>query len=346
MKITELKVNDEFERVVSCEDEETGLKAIIAVHSTTLGPAAGGCRMFNYDNFDDAVTDVLRLSRGMTYKNAAAGLKLGGGKSVIVGDPKTQKTPELMKAFGRFVDSLEGMYYTAEDVGISVSDIELVSEVTPYAVGLDKGEFAAGDPSPFTARGVYLSMKEAAARKLGNADLKGVKVAIQGLGHVGMYLAEFLHKEGAVLLVSDINESALNEAKERFDAEIIDVDKIHLTDAEIFAPCAMGAALTREVIEALQAKVVCGAANNQLADEECGALLMARGILYGPDYVVNSGGIINVATEIFKITDPKWVEEKMLGLAEFTGMILDQANENGQPPHEIADQKVRSLLEA
>lgn len=346
MNITEETAPEGFERVVHCHDEASGLKAIIAVHSTRLGPAAGGCRMFPYESLEAARHDVLRLARGMTFKNAAAGLELGGGKAVIIADPKTEKTPDLMRAFGRFVNHLEGSYYTAEDVGISVTDIQYAAEETPYAAGLTSGEFASGDPSPFTARGVYLSLREALKLKTGTADLNGIRVAVQGLGNVGMSYAGMLHEAGADLTVTDINRDELAEAQDRFGAAMTNPGQIHLADVDVFAPCAMGGALSKPVIDSLKATIVCGAANNQLADETCGARLHERGILYAPDYVVNSGGIINVASEIFQVTDWGWVNRKIDGLAEFTGQILSQAMAADRPPHEIADELVRQRLKA
>ena len=344
MEITEQTAPEGFERLVYCADRKTGLRAFIAVHSTLLGPAAGGCRMFSYESEETARNDVLRLARGMTYKNAAAGLELGGGKAVIIADPKTGKTPDLMRAFGRFVDSLKGSYYTAEDVGISVSDIEFAAETTPYAVGLSKGRFASGDPSPFTACGVFLSLKQALKLKTGSDSLDGISVAVQGLGNVGMRYAELLHDAGARLVVTDINSDALTEARDRFDASVTKPDQIHLADTDVFAPCAMGSALSQSVISTMRADIVCGAANNQLADEACGNLLHDRSILYAPDYVVNSGGIINVASEIFQVTDPGWVNDKISDLARFTGTILRQAIADNRPPHEIADELVLKRL--
>ncbi len=343
MNISEITGHPEWEQVLYCEDDRSGLKAIIAVHSTTLGPAAGGCRMYPYANFDDALTDALRLSRGMTYKNAAAGLDLGGGKSVIIGNPATDKSPELMRAFGRFVDSLSGAYYTAEDVGTSVGDIEQAGEVTRYAVGLSKGEYASGDPSPFTARGVFLSM-QAAWETIDPRGLSRATVAIQGLGHVGRYLAEYLHRAGAKLVVADINETATAAAAQDLGATVVAPDTIHSYAADIYAPCAMGGALTPQVIDALRARLVCGAANNQLAGEDSGARLQSRGILYAPDYVVNSGGIINVASEIFRISEPDWVSGKIDGLAAFTAEILAKARQTGVTPAEVADQLVQARL--
>jgi len=333
-----------YERVVFASDETTGLRSIIAIHSTKLGPAAGGCRMFNYDSVEAAKTDALRLARGMTYKNAAASLPLGGGKSVIIADPRTDKTPELMQAFGKFVNELAGSYYTAEDVGISVEDIAEAAKFTNYAAGLSDGPFGSGDPSPVTARGVFLCMQVAAKYGLGTADLKGKTIALQGLGHVGMYLCGHLHDAGANIVATDINPTAIEEAKSRFGAAIVEPDAIYGVEADIFAPCAMGASISPASITQLKAKVVAGAANNQLANEGCGQLLADKGILYAPDYVVNGGGIINVAAEILKISDPAWVEEKVVRLADTTDQILNTATSKNSLPHVVADQWVDDIL--
>ncbi|WP_027835540.1 Leu/Phe/Val dehydrogenase [Maritalea myrionectae] len=343
MKLTPLDAPG-YEKVVYAEDEASGLKSIIAVHSTKLGPAAGGCRMFAYPDFESAKIDALRLSKGMTYKNAAASLPLGGGKSVIIADPKTQKTPELMQAFGRFVESFEGMYTTAEDVGISVEDIEEAAKYTSHAAGLNKGAFASGDPSPVTARGVYLSCVAAAKHAFGHGDLEGKIIALQGLGHVGMYLAEHLHAAGAQLIVSDINASSVAKARQAFSARSVAPNDIYDVEADIFAPCAMGAILNADTISRLKVKLVCGAANNQLADDAAGDALMARGILYAPDYVVNGGGIISVSTEILKITDEKWVDQKLEQLAVTTDKILTKAKAQNASPHKVADQFVDEIL--
>jgi len=333
-----------YERVVYASDETSGLKSIIAIHSTKLGPAAGGCRMFNYDSLDAAKTDALNLAKGMTYKNAAASLPLGGGKSVIIADPRKDKTPELMQSFGKFVNALEGRYYTAEDVGISVEDIAEAAKFTSFAAGLSDGPFGSGDPSPVTARGVFLCMQVAAKYGLGSADLKGTTIAVQGLGHVGMHLCHFLADAGATIIATDINETAIEEAKARFGATIVEPDAIYAVNADIFAPCAMGGSISAPSIEQLKTKVVAGAANNQLADANCGQLLADKGILYAPDYVVNGGGIINVAAEILKISDQAWVNQKVERLAVTTDEILSKATSTNKLPHMVADQFVDNIL--
>lgn len=343
MKLEELDAPG-YERVVFASDDATGLRSIIAIHSTKLGPAAGGCRMYDYASVDDAKTDALRLAKGMTYKNAAASLPLGGGKSVILANPRTDKSPELMQAFGKFVNRLQGSYYTAEDVGISVEDIAEAAKFTEFAAGLSDGPFGSGDPSPVTARGVFLCMQVAAKYGLGTSELKGKSVAVQGLGHVGMYLCAHLHEAGAKIIATDINEVAIKEAKSRFGATIVEPDAIYAVEADVFAPCAMGSSISKRSIEQLKAKVVAGAANNQLADETCGQLLADKGILYAPDYVVNGGGIINVAAEILKISDQAWVNEKVVRLADTTDKILKKSTATNALPHNVADQLVDEIL--
>ncbi|MCW3780385.1 Glu/Leu/Phe/Val dehydrogenase dimerization domain-containing protein [Defluviimonas salinarum] len=233
--IRELEPREGYERLVEARDEQTGLHALVSIHSLRRGPAAGGCRMFNYARIEDAIYDVERLSRGMTYKNAAADLPLGGGKSVIIGDPKTQKTPELMRAFGTLIECLAGDYYTAEDVGVSPQDMAYVAERTSYVAGLEGGEFASGDPSPVTARGVFLCLKQTLKHRLGSDDLTGKTVAVQGLGHVGMSLAGMLHAAGAKLIVSDINDAAVRAAEVDFDAMVVSPDDILRQDVDVFA---------------------------------------------------------------------------------------------------------------
>lgn len=346
MQIEELKPSDGYERLIRCRDSATGLDALISIHSTKFGPAAGGCRMWTYNRLEDAIYDVERLSRGMTYKNAAADLPLGGGKSVIIGDATILKTPALMRAFGRFVEHLEGTYYTAEDVGISPVDMANASEETRYVAGLETGEFASGDPSPVTARGVYLCLKKAAEVRLGVDHLSGLRVAIQGLGSVGMALAEMLNSDGALLTVTDINKDRLAEAKDRFGAKVVGLDEIYDTDVDIFAPCALGGVLTPEVIDRLNARIVAGAANNQLATPECGELLHQSGILYAPDYIVNGGGIVNVAMEILGKTDAAWGERRVLGLADTLETVLTRSAQTDTPTNIVADALIDEKLEA
>ncbi|MBN27930.1 MAG: amino acid dehydrogenase [Alteromonadaceae bacterium] len=289
---------DEHEHVAFCHDKGTGLKAIIAVHNSHLGPALGGCRMWPYANSDEALNDVLRLSKGMTYKAAMANLNQGGGKAVIIGDPRVHKTPEMMLAMGRFVESLSGKYISAEDSGMSVADLRTMAQETTYISGTKAnyhfaGEEADGNPAPSTAYGVFTGVKASVEHYFGTG-LQGKKVAIQGLGHVGYRLAEHLHREGAELFVADIYPEGINRAKEKLNAKVVSPDEILKLDVDVVAPCAMGATINRQSISTLKAKVIAGAANNQLETEDLGEILKGEGILYAPDYVINAGGIIDI----------------------------------------------------
>ena len=290
---------DDHEQIVFCNDKDTGLKAIIGIHNSVMGPALGGTRMFNYANEWEALNDVLRLSRGMTFKAAITGLDIGGGKAVIIGDAKTQKTPELMRKFGEFVHSLSGRYITAEDVGMETSDMDIVRDVTPYVTGISEARGGSGNPSPVTAYGVYMGMKAAAKQQFGSDVLSGKKVLVQGIGHVGETLVDYLTKEGAIVTIADINEEKLNEVSAKYHAEIYKGEDLYTADVDIYAPCAMGATLNDNTVNKIKAKVIAGAANNQLADENIhGAILQERGILYAPDFLINAGGIINVYAEL------------------------------------------------
>jgi leucine dehydrogenase len=284
---------DGHEHVVFGHDAETGLRAIIAVHNTRLGPAVGGCRMWPYADDEAALRDALRLSRGMTYKSALAGLPFGGGKSVIIGDAKSEKSPELMQAMGRFVESLNGLYVAAEDVGMTVADMDEMAKVTQHVTGTSK---TSGNPSPYTAYGVLRGIEAAVEHKLQRNDgLEGAQIAIQGLGAVGFDLARQLHEKGAKLYVADINRDAVTRAVDTFGATMLDTHEIHAVDVDVFAPCAMGAVINDQTVGELRARIVAGSANNQLAEDRHGAELSARGILYAPDCVINAGGIIEIA---------------------------------------------------
>ena len=285
------------EGVHAFSDEKSGLKCIIAVHSTARGPAAGGCRMWPFPSAEAALEDALRLSRAMSYKNAMADLELGGGKSVIIGDARSQKTPALFEAFGRAVEDVGGKYWTAEDVGVSPADLAHARKHTRYVAGLDGHPAASGDPSPVTAEGVFRGVRLCVKRAL-KRDLDGVRVAIQGVGHVGAYLAEKLHAAGAKLILTDVNAEALRRVAAATDADIVAPGAIFDVEADVFAPCALGGAISLDTLPRLRARVIAGGANNQLADAAAGVELFKRGILYAPDYVINGGGIINVAGEI------------------------------------------------
>jgi leucine dehydrogenase len=290
---------DNHEQIVFCNDKDTGLKAIIGIHNTVLGPALGGTRMWNYTNEWEALNDVLRLSRGMTYKSAITGLNLGGGKAVIIGDAKTQKTPELITRFGEFVHSLSGRYITAEDVGTTTPDMDLIRKVTPYVTGISEAIGGSGNPSPVTAYGVFMGMKAAAKYQFGTDNLAGKKVLVQGNGHVGETLIEYLTKEGALVFVSDIHQEKMDKMVANFGATIFTGDDLYAADVDIYSPCALGATINDETVYKIKAKVIAGAANNQLAVEAVhGKIVKDRGIAYAPDFLINAGGIINVYGEI------------------------------------------------
>lgn len=297
--IAQMVLNN-HEQVVFCNDNDTGLKAIIAIHNTVLGPSMGGTRMWAYNNEIEALTDVLRLSRGMTYKSAVAGLNLGGGKAVIIGDAKTQKNEALMRRFGKFVNSLSGKYITAEDVGVNTKDMEYIKMETDFVSGLPENMGGSGDPSPVTAYGVYLSMKASAKEKWGSDSLNGKKVVVQGIGHVGENLVKYLSKENANVFIYDINQERLKAIANETKATVItNADALYDLEMDIYAPCALGATVNTNTLGRLKCAIICGAANNQLADEDVhGKLVMEKGILYAPDFVVNAGGIINVYYEL------------------------------------------------
>ncbi len=294
--IAQMMLNN-HEQVVFCNDNATGLKAIVAIHNTVLGPSLGGTRMWNYNSEMEALTDVLRLSRGMTYKSSVAGLNLGGGKAVIIGDAKKIKTEALLRRFGKFIDGLGGKYITAEDVAMSSRDMEIIHMETDYVSGLPENMGGSGDPSPVTAYGVYVSMKASAKEAFGSDSLSGKKVLVQGIGHVGESLVAHLTKEGAKIYVNDISEERIKDTVAKYKAEAVSADKMF--DLDIYAPCALGATVNDDTLGRLKCKIICGAANNQLADEKKhGEMVLAKGILYAPDFVVNAGGIINVFYEL------------------------------------------------
>jgi len=324
------------EQVSYFHDKASGLKAIIGVHSTVLGPALGGCRMWKYADEQAAIRDVLRLSRGMTYKAAVAGLNLGGGKAVIMADSHTQKTTEMLKAFGRAVEAMGGRYITAEDVGMSVADIDLISTQTKYAVG-GSNEGGSGDPSVMTAFGVFQGMKAALKHAGLGENLDGMRVVIQGAGNVGYHLASYLNAAGAKLMVADIYPAQMERLVSEFQAEIIAPDKVYSTECEVFAPCALGAILNSQTIPQLKCKVVAGSANNQLDSESDGYDLFSRGIVYAPDYAINSGGVINVAAELDGYNHAN-VVAKVTRVYNTIADILDRSKAQAVPPHKAADE--------
>lgn len=298
MAIFEQLATYHHEQLIFCHDAHSGLRAIIVIHDTTLGPALGGARMWPYETEEDAIQDALRLARGMTYKNAAAGLNLGGGKTVIIGDPNKDKSEELFRAYGRFVQGLNGRYITAQDVGTSVEDMDVIHEETDFVTGVSPAFGSGGNPSPVTAYGVYQGMKAAAKVAFGNDDLSDKTVAVQGLGNVAFNLCRHLREEGANLVVTDIDEARTKRATEQFAAKSVAVDDIYDVDCDIFSPNALGAVMNDDTIPRLKCRVVAGAANNQLREERHGKMLADRHILYAPDYVLNAGGVINVADEL------------------------------------------------
>lgn len=332
------------ERVLFCSNPDVGLKAIIAVHSTLLGPGLGGVRMWPYASLDEALTDVLRLSRGMTYKAAAAGINLGGGKAVILGDPKKDKTEALLRAFGRAVESLDGAYITAEDMGTTAEDMETILEETRWVTGVSVAQGGGGDPSPVTAFGVLQGMKAAAHWRFGDPSLAGRAVAIQGLGNVGLHLAQYLRDEGAKVFAADIDAAAVERARNEAGVEPVPAESILEVDCDVLAPCAMGAALNETTIPKLRAKIVAGGANNQLADERAdGLALHQRGILYAPDFVGNAGGLINVYNELIGYHRDRAMQ-MCRGIYENMTRIFEIAQAESIPTASAADRVAEERL--
>lgn len=322
------------EQLLFCNDNATGLKAIIAVHNTTLGPALGGTRMWAYNNELEALTDVLRLSRGMTYKNSISGLNLGGGKAVIIGNARTDKSEALMRRFGKFVNSLAGKYITAEDVGISTADMSWVNMETNHVVGLPG---KSGDPSPVTAYGVYMGMKAAAKLQFGSDSLAGKKVAVQGVGHVGEYLVKHLAKENAEIFISDIHEETLTHVSKKYGAKVVGLNDIYTIDMDIYAPCALGATVNDETLAQLKCSIIAGAANNQLKDELIhGEIVRDKGIMYIPDFMINAGGVINCYAEV-KGFSAEWAMSKAEEIYNRTISIVNRSKENQVPTYKIAN---------
>lgn len=296
----------DHEEVLFCYDKETGLKAIIAIHSLVLGPALGGTRMWNYKTEEDALTDVLRLSRGMTYKAAITGLDLGGGKAVIIGNSRKDKTPEMMQRYGRFINTLNGNYITAEDVGTSPKDMIEIKKETKYVTGVPEGMGGSGDPSPITAYGTYMGMKAAVKEVYGKDSLNGKSVAVQGVGHVGQSLVELLCKENAKVYVCDINEDNLKAVTSKHNVKVVSPEAVYDLDVDIYSPCALGSTINTETLNKLRCTIIAGAANNQLANEEIhGKMIMEKGIVYAPDFLINAGGLVNVASEILNYSRKK-----------------------------------------
>ncbi len=327
---------DNHEQIVFCNDKDTGLKAIIGIHNTVLGPALGGTRMWKYANEWEALNDVLRLSRGMTYKSAISGLNLGGGKAVIIGDSKIDKTPAMITKFGAFVNSLSGKYITAEDVGTTTEDMDRINDVTKFVTGISESRGGSGNPSPVTAYGVYMGMKAAAKHQFGSDKLEGKKVLVQGIGHVGETLVMHLVKEGALVQITDIHNEKVEAASKKYGAQIFKGDDVYLADVDIYAPCALGATINDDTIHKLKAKVIAGAANNQLANEKIhGQILKDKGITYAPDFLINAGGIINVYAEIVGY-DKAEALRRTENIYNTTLEIFSFAEAKGITPHQAA----------
>ena len=341
MEIINHNTGTDHERVLSCRDEANGYHGIIAIHSTRLGPALGGARFWNYASQEDALFDVLRLSRGMTYKNALAGLPFGGGKSIIIGDNRTTRRAELFRAHGRFVETLGGSYITAEDVGTSTTDMEYVLTVTQHVAGLAN---RSGDPSPVTARGVFRAMQAAARHRWGADEIAGRKVALQGCGHVGYYLAKELHEAGAKLIVTDVDRARFERVVGECGAESVEPEEIYGVKADIFAPCALGGILNDRTLPQLKVEIVAGAANNQLLDARHGEALAARDILYAPDYAANAGGVINGCIELLGWEQAE-SRTKVEAIYDTLLEIFQLAETDGIPTYKAADQLAEARLQ-
>ncbi|MBT8262850.1 MAG: NAD-binding protein [Bacteroidia bacterium] len=337
---------DNHEQVVFCNDKDTGLKAIIGIHNTVLGPALGGTRMWKYNSEWEALNDVLRLSRGMTFKAAITGLNLGGGKAVIIGDAKTEKTPELMTKFGEFVHSLSGRYITAEDVGMETADMDLVRTVTPFVTGISEEKGGAGNPSPITAYGVFMGMKAASKYAFGTDILEDRTIYVEGIGNVGEALVENLTNEGAKVYIVDINQERLQYVSEKYNVEIYNGSNLFAEEMDIYAPCALGATINDDTIHQLNAKVVAGAANNQLANEQKhGMMLSQKGIVYAPDFLINAGGIINVYAELENYGRHEIIR-KTENIYNTTLEILQNAETNDVTTHQAAFDIAQSRIDA
>lgn len=336
------------EQVVHCHDEATGLKAIIGIHNTVLGPALGGTRMWNYTSEEEAITDVLRLSRGMTYKAAISGLNLGGGKAVIIGDAKTDKTEAFLRRFGKFIESLNGKYVTAEDVNMTPRDMEYISMETKHVTGLSESIGGGGDPSPVTAYGVYMGMKASAKKAFGSDSLENKKVAVQGAGSVGLHLVEYLKKEGATVYITDIDSDKVDHAVKEYNAIAASTNEIYALDVDIYSPCALGATVNDNTIDQLKCGIIAGAANNQLEDEhKHGNALMKKGILYAPDFLINAGGLINVGIDYLGGWSRDRVFRKTEQIYDTTLKIFNRAEKDGINMQEasikVAQQRIDNM---
>jgi leucine dehydrogenase len=344
MNIVELSAPG-YEKVLRGEEPAKGWCATIAIHDTTLGPALGGLRMWKYASKDEALTDVLRLARGMTYKSALARTGMGGGKAVVIGDSQKDKSDELFFWLGRFVETLKGRYITAEDVGTSVLDLDLVARETKWVTGRAREVGGSGDPSPFTALGTFVAVQTALKEVFGSPEVKGKRVAIQGLGHVGYWLSKHLAEAGAKLFVADLHPQRVERVVREFGAQAVEQATVHATDCDLFAPCALGAVLNDKTIPEIRAKIVCGAANNQLLEERHGEALMKRGILYAPDYVVNAGGILNISVEFAPAGyDERVAEERVRGIGRSLADVFAHAKRHAIPTARAADEVAQAIL--
>jgi len=349
MGIFEYMEKYDYEQLIFCHDKNSGLKAIIAIHDTTLGPALGGARMWPYKSEEEAIEDALRLARGMTYKNAISGLNLGGGKTVIIGDPAKDKNEEMFRALGRYIQSLNGRYITAEDVGTTVEDMDIIYEETDYVTGISPTFGSSGNPSPVTAYGVYLGMKASAKVAFGSDSLKEKRIAVQGLGNVAYHLCKHLHEEGAKLIVTDINQERVERAVKEFGALAVEPNEIYKQEVDIFSPCALGAIINDETIPQLKAKVIAGSANNQLKESRHGQILYEKGIIYAPDYVINAGGVINVADELYGYNRERAMK-RVETIYDTLMKIFEMSKEENIPTYlaanRLAEERINSVLKS
>ena len=344
MEIFQYMEKYDYEQLLFCQDRVSGLKAIICIHDTTLGPALGGTRMWTYESEDEAIEDALRLAKGMTYKNAAAGLSLGGGKAVIIGDPRRDKSEAMFRAFGRFIQGLNGRYITAEDVGTTVADMDIIHEETDYVTGISPSFGSSGNPSPVTAFGVYRGMKAAAKEAFGTDSLSGKTIAVQGVGNVAYNLCKYLYEEGAMLIVTDIHKESVQRAVDEFGARAVDPQDIYGVQCDIYAPCALGATVNDQTIPLMKAKVIAGAANNQLKEARHGDALHERGIIYAPDYVINAGGVINVADELYGYNRERALK-KVEAVYENIEKVLEISKRDAIPTYLAADRLAEERIE-
>jgi len=345
MKVLKEIKQSTHEKVVSFEDSKTNLKAIIAVHSTVLGPSLGGCRIMPYSSDKEALSDVLRLSEGMTYKAAMAGLKLGGGKAVILANPKTDKTDDFLESFGYFVNQLNGEYITAEDMGMQVKDMEIIKKATPYVTGLSQSLGGSGDPSDFTSYGTYVGIKAAVQSRLGKENLDGLSIVVQGLGNVGLKLINYLSKYDMKIYVNDTDSEKIEECISNYDVTAISNDKLYDLDVDIFCPCAIGAVINDETIKNIKFKIIAGAANNVLKDyNKHGKILLDKNILYAPDYVINSGGLINIYNELQPKYDRNDVYNQVDKIYDSLLNIFHVSKKENKPTNKVSDMLAINII--